>query len=278
MIFINQILDEIERLVNSNENYYFIKSKLNELWSKLYLKEKKESFREQITENYDLIERIIDLEQKPFYYIDQQPLLIKPSKIDLSDCKNKKLTDEQIKLFLETMVYDVRMTLKGSRSEQLFLNTPLTSYCIFAKDYLIRNYYPYFDGLNICEVNINYLLSSIFGHYIVLVNFESFDGYKTYIIDPTYRQFCLLSLCNKNRIYHYDLSTAPGYFVKDTNVIKFLLKNGYLELNEHNCKVYCDSFVLSKESFKNKKIVLDSDISGKEYVKSLMCLEPINKI
>lgn len=110
------------------------------------------------------------------------------------------------------MVYDMRMYLKGNRSETTFLAAPLTSYCILAKDYLFRNYYPYFD---IFEVNIPYVLPSIFGHYIVMVNFESFDGYKTYIIDPTYRQFCLLSLCNKNRIYHYDLSTASGYFAKD---------------------------------------------------------------
>ena len=277
MIFINQILDEIERLVNSSEDYYIIKNKLNELWSKLYLKEKKESFREKIKENYDLVERIDDLEQKPFYYIDQVPNLTKPKNIDLKYFKNKKLTEEQIKLFLETMVYDVRMNLKGGRSEQSFLKSPLTSYCIFAKDYLLRNYYSYFDGLNICGINVPYLLPSIFGHYFVIVNFESFCGDKTYIIDPTYRQFCLLSLCNKNRIYHYDLSTAPGYFVKDTNVIKTLLKNGYLEINEYNCKVYCDSFVLAKESFENKKIILESGISGKEYVKSLLCLDPINR-
>ena len=224
-----------------------------------------------------MIERISDLEQKPFYYIDQSPLLIKPREINLSDCKNQKLTDEQIKLFLDTMVYDVRMNLKGNRGLQSFLNSPLTSYCMYAKDYLLRNYYSYFDGLNICEINIPYLFPSIFGHYIVMVNFESFNGYKTYIIDPTYRQFCLLSLCNKNRIYHYDLSTAPGYFVEDMSVIKALLKNGYLEINEHNCKVYCDSFVLAKDSFNHKKIVLDSGISGKEYVKSLLCLEPISR-
>lgn len=94
------------------------------------------------------------------------------------------------------MVYEVRMNLKGGRSEQTFLKSPLTSYCIFAKDYLLRNYHSYFKDFNICEINIPYLLPSVFGHYIVIVNFESFDGDKIYIIDPTYRQFCLLSLCN----------------------------------------------------------------------------------
>lgn len=71
MIFINQILDEIERLVNSSENYFIVKNKLNELWSKIYLKEKRDSFREQIKEDYDSIERILNLEQKLFNYIDQ---------------------------------------------------------------------------------------------------------------------------------------------------------------------------------------------------------------
>ena len=277
MVFIIQILDEIEKLLNSGEDYFIIKSKLAELWSKLYLKEKRENIRNQLMENYDLIERITELEQQPFYFIEQQPLLLKPNTINLNDYKNQKLTEEEIKLFLETMIYDVRMNLKGGRSEQNFLNAPLTSYCMFAKDYLLRNYYSYFDGLNICGINIPYLLPSVFGHYIVIVNFESFDGYKTYLLDPTYRQFCLLSLCNKNRIYHYDLSTAPGYFVKDEKVIKTLLKDGYLEINEHNCKIYCDSFVLAKNSFDNKKIILESGISGEEYVKSLMRLEPIKK-
>lgn len=277
MVFIIQILDEIEKLLNSGEDYFIIKSKLAELWSKLYLKEKRENIRNQLMENYDLIERITELEQQPFYFIEQQPLLLKPNTINLNDYKNQKLTEEEIKLFLETMIYDVRMNLKGGRSEQNFLNAPLTSYCMFAKDYLLRNYYSYFDGLNICGINIPYIIPSIFGHFIVIVNFESTEGYKSYILDPTYRQFCLLSLCNKNRIYHYDLSTAPGFFAKDKNVIKMLLKNGYLEINEYNCKNYCDSFVLAKESYDNKKIVLESGISGEEYVKSLMCLEPIKK-
>ena len=277
MVFIIQILDEIEKLLNSGEDYFIIKSKLAELWSKLYLKEKRENIRNQLIENYDLIERITELEQQPFYFIEQQPLLLKPNTINLNDYKNQKLTEEEIKLFLETMIYDVRMNLKGGRSEQNFLNAPLTSYCMFAKDYLLRNYYPYFEGLNICEINVPYIIPSIFGHFIVIVNFESTEGYKSYILDPTYRQFCLLSLCNKNRIYHYDLSTAPGYFVKDEKVIKTLLKDGYLEINEHNCKIYCDSFVLAKNSFDNKKIILESGISGEEYVKSLMRLEPIKK-
>ena len=277
VIFINKILDEMEKLISLNENNDIIKLKLSKLWDRLYLLEERKKIREKIKDDFELIERINDLELKPFYYIEQNPSLSKPNTINLSEYGKNILTDDQIVLFLENMLYDVRMKIKGNRSEKLFLKDSLTSYCIFASNYLLANYHTYFNGLNICKINIPYLIPSIFGHYIVIVNFNSFNGDKTYIIDPTYRQFCLLSLCNKNRIYHYDLSTAPGYFAKDKNVIKQLLKNGYIELNEYNCKIYCDSFVLAKESYDNKKIILESCITGKEYVKSLMCLEPIKK-
>lgn len=88
VIFINQILNEIEILINSSKDYFTIKEKLNKLWSKLYLKEKRKDFREQITENYYLIERITNLEQKPFYFIDQAPAILKPNEINKNDFKN----------------------------------------------------------------------------------------------------------------------------------------------------------------------------------------------
>ena len=88
VIFINQILNEIEILINSSKDYFTIKEKLNKLWSKLYLKEKRKDFREQITENYYLIERITNLEQKSFYFIDQAPAILKPNEINKNDFRN----------------------------------------------------------------------------------------------------------------------------------------------------------------------------------------------
>lgn len=88
VIFINQILNEIEILINSSKDYFTIKEKLNKLWSKLYLKEKRKDFREQITENYYLIERITNLEQKTFYFIDQAPAILKPNEINKNDFRN----------------------------------------------------------------------------------------------------------------------------------------------------------------------------------------------
>ena len=58
VIFINKILDEMEKLISLNENNDIIKLKLSKLWDRLYLLEERKKIREKIKDDFELIERI----------------------------------------------------------------------------------------------------------------------------------------------------------------------------------------------------------------------------
>ena len=100
----------------------------------------------------------------------------------------------------------------------------------------------------------------------VLINGEVVN--KPYVLDPSFRQFCI---DEENRIERYDeeprysvkmSSPHPGYFLnlteKGKKFANTLIKKGYFELTDDNIKTYFDSFVLyltPKESYQDKSLV-----------------------
>ena len=87
---------------------------------------------------------------------------------------------------------------------------------------------------------------------------------KLFILDPTFRQFCLVE---ENRIEKFyeeprwvgEISTPhPGYFLnltdKGRTFANSLISFGYFEVTEENLKIYFDAFTLSfipKDAYKN---------------------------
>ncbi len=83
-------------------------------------------------------------------------------------------------------------------------------------------------------------------HYFTIV----FMNQKAYLIDCTYRQFFKGQYNNLERLGVVGLGTCdPGVFMtmkkSRKDVATFLLKNGWIELNEHVFKQYLDGFALS---------------------------------
>lgn len=236
---------------------------MNNLWSKLYLNEKKFAIAE------DLKYYVEQLEIKPIYYINQK--LVLSSSIDntiFEKTNDDKLNDDEIKAILEYIVYHTINKLVVNATN--IIDNPLVGMCINSTNFILRNFGNKFDTVDMYPLSVENIFNSKIGHHFVIAIFPTKNGNKPYIIDPTYRQFCLLSYCNKNRIYHYEPYVMPGYFVKDQDPILFLLKNGYLESNEYTAKIYGDSFVLATESILKNEIILDSNYTGKQYIKSFI--------
>ena len=134
-------------------------------------------------------------------------------------------------------------------------------------------YYLNEIGVNATPVNSNDVIPGVIGHSFVVVSFETQDGEKKYLLDPTYIQFFSEEKCGKEKYLIIDdkvcVTPDPGYFVVQSNgedVILPLLENGYIELTEEVAKIFGDSF------FKTKQGVLISQLdnyyaSGVNYIK-----------
>lgn len=253
MLFITneQLLNKIGTINDKNS--------LEILWSKLYLNEKRYPI------NNNLMDKLENLETKPIYYID--------SNLHLSFTKNiGNLTNKKIfsqAEIIQILEYIISSTIKSFiPNANDYIDYSLLNMCINITTYILINFGNKFNSVDMYPLNINNIFKTKIGHQFVIAIFPTENGDKAYIIDPTYRQFCLLSYCNKNRLYHYDPYIMPGYFVKDLKPILFLLKNGYLEINEYTAKIYCDSFILSEESYLKREIITESNYNGKQYIKA----------
>ena len=234
------------------------KNSLEILWSNLYLNEKKYPI------NDNLIDKLENLETKPIYYIDKSLHLSFHKNVE--NLTNKKIFSEDE--IIQILEYIISSTIKlFIPNANDYINYPLLNMCINISNCILINFGSKFNAVDMYSLNINNIFKTKIGHQFVIAIFPTANGDKAYIIDPTYRQFCLLSYCNKNRLYHYDPYIMPGYFVKDLKPILFLLENGYLEINEYTAKIYCDSFILSEESYLKREINTDSNYTGKQYIK-----------
>lgn len=128
-------------------------------------------------------------------------------------------------------------------------------------------------------------------HSVSLVNLPIMDdsGYTQsykFLLDPTFRQFCLKENCNVNKFYDSNwLSRGypaphPGYFMQADNLLQlgvsaetaqetealgqYLISKGYFCLNESTAKLYGDAFVRASKriEFQNYPIYM----SGNDYI------------
>ena len=103
----------------------------------------------------------------------------------------------------------------------------------------------------------------------------------TFLLDPTFRQFCLKKNCNDS---NFDDRKAPdpGYFMKADNLLKlgesqevakksellakYIISRGYFLLSNENAKIYGDAFVRAskRKEFQNMPI----DMTGEQYIEN----------
>jgi hypothetical protein len=108
----------------------------------------------------------------------------------------------------------------------------------------------------------------------------------TYLLDPTFRQFCLKENCNKSvysdeqRLQRGYVAPHPAYFltkeylkeqgeseekIKTSNYIaQVLINRGFMELTEENAKIYGDAFARAgiREQFKD----IPLKMTGRDYI------------
>lgn len=277
------ILKDISSIDENNKN---ILLELNKLWDKLYKYEKinrnelRKKINEYSNESLRLIYKLEQLENKSFYYVDVDPIINNDYLFNLKKFKNKRLTDDEIKLILNTIVQDGRRFLVKKKNVDIKKDN-LLNLCIVTSRYLSSKYCKHFSIYTLRTDNI---YNSEFPHEFNVIEFLSIDGsIKRYIIDLTYRQFCLLSKCNKNRMYHvYGNYITPGFFFKNADLIKELLSKGYIEVNEKNSKIYADSFILASLTKKNidlERFIIEDNVEypEDEYIKTLVMGTKINR-
>ncbi len=110
----------------------------------------------------------------------------------------------------------------------------------------------------------------------------------TFLLDPTFRQFCLKENCNRNMYWNQEkiqkghVAPHPGYFLskqyleekgEDSHKIEMsryvadvLINRGFMELTEETAKIYGDAFAKSglREQFKEYSLKR----TGTEYINS----------
>lgn len=88
---------------------------------------------------------------------------------------------------------------------------------------------------------------------------------ERYLVDTTYRQFFSSVRCNEGRYYTLEENTGvianpdPGYYVKNENFARTLMRDGYVLLNKENANFYGEAFYLSSLNLENKKMFDDRD-------------------
>lgn len=117
-------------------------------------------------------------------------------------------------------------------------------------------------------------------HAVLLVNIPIIQENSNtqnckFIIDPTFRQFCLKENCNnskfktKNWDYYEPLAPHPGFFMQKRNLLdlgqtdkyadeaenlcKNIIHNGYFPLNEQTAKLYGDAFLRASTKLELQK-------------------------
>lgn len=157
--------------------------------------------------------------------------------MDISNIENKLINhevinNEEIKFLLDYIIASVRNDVDDKTFEYK---------CDMAQG-LISDYLNKLDVENHpCSTNHCVHMNSV-GHSFVVAIF----GDSKYIVDPAFVQFYYHDKKYKD-LWLKGLrvkSMSPYYYASkiDNNVITSLMKNGYMELNEHNAFVYANAF------------------------------------
>ena len=180
------------------------------------------------------------------------------------------LEDKEIQDLLQYLCHHIRQEIADyrskDRSDYLF-----SSQCDLAQSMI---YYYLSDDLSIpCKpLNTNEVLGHVCGHSFIIATFQTSEGSKKYLIDPTYVQFFSSEGCSESKftIINGIVCTTPdpGYFVvrnDGDDTISFLLRNGYIELTPEVAEVYGNSFFQTKTGVPLKS-TKDYKASGSSYI------------
>lgn len=131
------------------------------------------------------------------------------------------------------------------------------------------------------------LLHSVLSVKIPIIDNDGITRCYSFLLDPTFRQFCLKENCSESRFWDEKnrvgrVAPHPGYFIQSENLKKFgvseeeaqlteklgrrIISRGYFLFNEKNAKLYGDLFVRAsvRREFQREPI----NKTGREYIEN----------
>ena len=216
------------------------------------------------------------------------------------------ITYEEAFKFLDWVTYNARSFATNNTPESA-MTSPLTGKCSPTQRLNVKilqkiglDVIPFnmgecvgktpMNALDIQRINNGFSSPNV-RHAVAMVNIPIKDNEITtihkYLLDPTFRQFCLKENCNTNEYFNDEklnkgyVAPHPGYFlskefleangegedkIKNSEYVATVLINkGYMELTEENAKTYGDAFARAgiRREFKDSNLPM----TGMDYVR-----------
>lgn len=195
--------------------------------------------------------------------------------------KNGYIPEAYIPHFLNWLTYKARINITNPLDSVMDIS--MAGACARAQSYYDAMLTKF--GLNHITFNIGDILGTEPIHALTCVEIPTKingeDSLKLYMLDPTFRQFCITE---ENRYERYNeearwsvrmATPHPGYFFNLTeegkNFAEDLIHYGYYEVNEDSLKTYFDPFALyvtPKGAYENSDDVgkvSSTTFSGNDY-------------
>lgn len=256
-----EVLEKIRNIYEGNLDDSIKREKISNLWLEYYkLRDNSNVFMDEIEKSYS-----------EYYFISQDPKYenvgmdkVREAIIHLEEVisnNNGKLdgiTMEEVKIILDCIIYKVRRNYVTLGVD--IFNNSLNGYSDLGQSLSIGAFEEL--GLKVTKNSASKCFDYPFNHSFGTVTFPVSIGdnveEKTFLIDTTYRRFFTSMRCNEGMYYKNDdvvNSPDPGYFVKDINFVKDLMRDGYVILNDYNAKCYGEPFYLSSLNKEDSVIV-----------------------
>lgn len=201
--------------------------------------------------------------------------------------KRESLSQSEIDYYLNYVIYQTRVLLSSKKNKDIN-DYKFNFMCDTAQSIIAR----YFDHLNISYKPVETgkaISDNILGHSFLMAYFDVDGEVKSYIIDPTFNQFFDIDKCMESnfKVVNGIVVKTPdlGYFAlkadeNSQNVIKNLIRCGYMELTRENAKIYGDLFYKTETgsiNYFNSSLEMDGNVYIKAFKKSPFALTYTDK-
>ncbi len=169
------------------------------------------------------------------------------SKIEEKIKLKKELQDDEIDYYLSVLLSEMKKRLDNISIDDSYKG--LCSYAQCALHYHLEK----LDVKHYMHRTIKTIDKDCTDHYFLIADFNIMGEVKSYILDPTYRQFFIKDICLKD-----DVRNPGKYYLNHQeyeSIITDFLKKGYILIEDNILKMYGDSFYYSKkmpEGFKSE--------------------------
>lgn len=167
--------------------------------------------------------------------------------------RGQDLTAAQSVRMLDWLVYETRSVLANVLNNEGkgadIRSAPLHGHCSFSQSVAV---YALQDrGLKPSSFSAQSLPDYHVGHAMLTLNVKEDGGNVTYLVDPTYRQFC-----DPAQPRTEGGKPMPGYFLKEEQggpeIIRALMTEGYIKVTPDVAHKYLASFCEGKSPFENE--------------------------